>query len=251
MGMEKLNWEIYTLSDPRTQEVRYVGVTTRRRKRYLDHVSAANRGGKTHRDCWIRSLLAQGHIPVYQTIERGTGGGWQEAEQRWIATYRGPFDLTNLTDGGDGITGYVPTPELRQKWSRQRAGVKYPPHRVPGMLGKKHTPETIEKIRAAGLGRKLSEEAKQKISKKHKGRTLSEEQRQRLAELHRGTRLSEEHKQKIAAATTSRKPVRCVETEQVFASITETAAILGVTEASINQAIRKGCRCKGNHLQFA
>lgn len=248
--MNQRPWEIYTLSDPRSMAVRYVGVTFRQKQRYNEHISRAITGGKTHRDCWIRSLIAAGIRPLYQTIQSGIGEGWQDAERHWIAFYRSRFDLTNLTDGGDGTPGIIPSPELREKWSKMRAGTKYAPGRVSAMKGKKHTPEAVEKIRKAGSGRKHSAQSKAKLSAIHTGKTLSEDHRQKLSVAHSGKTLSENHKQKIAATTPNRKAVLCVETGQIFPSITEAAKTLGVSEASINQAIRKGVRCKGNHLRF-
>lgn len=243
-------WEIYTLIDPRTDRVRYVGATLRGKKRFNEHLSRAVTSGKTHRDCWIRSLIALGLRPIYQVIEQGEGDGWQEAERRWIAHYRETSDLVNLTDGGEGFPGYIPSPELRQKWSVMRAGVPYPPDRVPAMKGKHHTPEARAKIGAAGTGRRHTRETREKLSKAHKGKVLSAEHIEKMAAAKRGKRHTPEHNAKIAASTTNRKPVMCVETGETYPSVTTAARSLGVTEASVYQAIRKGCRCKGNHFRF-
>lgn len=244
-------WEIYTLADPRTSVVRYVGVTFRGKARFREHLSRAVTGGRTHRDCWIRSLLSAGVRPTYQVIEQGTGEGWQDRERFWIARHKSTTDLTNCTEGGEGIPGYVPTPELRQKWSQMRAGVPYAPGRRSAMLGRKHTPEAVEKIRQASTGRKMPDSMKAKISAARKGKPLSAEQRERLVECHRGKTLTEEHRRKIAAATVGRKPVVCVETGEAFDSIAEAARKLGVNEVSIYHAVRKGGRCKGNHYRLA
>lgn len=248
--MNNRHWKIYTLSDPRTEKVRYVGVTFRGKARYNEHLSRAVTGGKTHRDCWIRSLIAAGLRPTYQILEEGQGDGWQAAERRWIAHYREVSELVNHTDGGDGAPGYVPTPELRERWSKMRAGVPYAPGRVPAMLGKHHTLEAVEKIRATSTGRVMPDSMKQKVSQARKGKPLSAAHRERLSASHRGKTLSEEHKRKIANTTTNRKPVLCVETAQIFPSITAVARELGVTEQSVSQAIRKGCRCKGYHWRL-
>jgi hypothetical protein len=247
--MNNRPWEIYSLTDPRTSEVRYVGVTFRGKSRFREHMSRAVCGGKTHRDCWLRSLIAAGLRPTYATLERGSSDGWPEREQFWIATHR--LTLTNHTDGGEGSPGYVPTPELRRKWSAMRAGVPYAPGRRSAMLGRKHTSGAIEKIRRASFSRKMPESMKAKVSAARKGKPLATEHRAKLAAAHRGKRLSAEHRRKIAAATTGRKPVRCIETGETFASVTDAARTLGVTEASVNQAVRKGCRCKGNHYRPA
>lgn len=249
--METRPWEIYVLVDPRTDGVRYVGVTFRGKARFREHLSRAVTGGQTHRDCWIRSLISIGERPVYRTIERGQGAGWQDAERAWIARYRESVDLVNHTDGGDGTPGCIPSPELRRKWSEMRSGVPYPPGRVSAMLGMHHTPEARAKISAAVKGRKASTETRAKLSRAAKKRGISPEAIKRSIEVRRGIPLSQEHRQKIAAATTGRKPVVCIETGQAFASITEVARFLDVNEASVYQAIRKGCRCKGNHYRLA
>ncbi|HOV78263.1 MAG TPA: hypothetical protein PLS24_09550 [Sedimentisphaerales bacterium] len=247
--MKKRRWIIYSLSDPRTRAVRYVGVTFRGKARFNEHMSRAINGGKTHRDCWIRSLVTNGLKPEYSELEVGAGDGWQDRERHWIALHR--ESLTNHTDGGEGAPGYVPTPELRAKWSAMRKGVPYSPERHPAMLGRRHTPESVEKIRAASTGRKMPDSMRAKTSARRKGQPLSLEQKEKLAASHRGKTLTAEHRAKIAASTKSRKPVLCVETSHVFASVTETARTLGVNKASVYQAIRKGCRCKGNHYRFA
>jgi hypothetical protein len=67
--------------------------------------------------------------------------------------------LTNLTDGGEGVSGLVHTVESREKMSLNNVG----------MLGKRHSLETIEKIRNSNLGKLVSEETKNKLSKSHLG----------------------------------------------------------------------------------
>ena len=97
---QKMNdrmWKIYTLSDPLTHQVRYVGRTFRGHQRLNEHMSRAIGGGKTQRDCWIRSLASQGLRPIYQVRQEGQGPGWKEAELSWIAFYR-DSDLVNHAD---------------------------------------------------------------------------------------------------------------------------------------------------------
>lgn len=247
--MTKRTWTIYALTDPRTEEVRYVGVSVRPKARYNEHLSNAVKGGRTHRDCWIRSLIYQEIRPGYLVLEEVPEESWQERERYWIAYYRERGHLTNITDGGEGLPGYVPTPELRLKWSQMRKGVKYAPGRIPAMKGKRHTEETRQKISEAGR-RACQPETRQKISKAAKGRDMSKPIK-RSAEIRRGVPLTAEHRAKITAKTTGRKPVLCVETGQVFDSVSAAALYFQVSEASINQAIRKGCRCKGYHLRLA
>lgn len=250
MNMER-PWIIYTLADPRNGEVRYVGMTFRRDRRFIEHLSKARRGGKTHRDCWIRSLLSIGLSPTVEIIAEGRGEGWQKAERIWISAYRETDRLVNHTDGGDGTPGCIPSTATREIWSRNRKGVPYAPGRIPGMKGKHHTPETRAKIAGAWTGRKHSPESKAKMSAARKGKPIPDHVREALVAARTGCKLTPEHRAKIAAATTGRKPVLCVETGTIYPSITAASKALGVTEPSVGQAIRKGCCCKGNHYQFA
>ena len=242
-------WIIYSLNDPRTNVVRYVGITFRgAQRRITEHISRAVRGGRTHRDCWIRFLINDGVRPTICLLQRGVGDGWQDAERMWIGSFP-RATLTNHTDGGEGTPGLSPSPELRQKWSAMRRGVKYPAGRVSAMLGKTHSPEAVEKIRSSSTGRRHTDASRGKLSASHKGKVISQEARAKMAAAKRGRQLAPEHKAKIAARTRGRVAVLCVETGERFGSITSAARAMGVTEASVYQAARKGCRCRGYHWQ--
>lgn len=246
--MENRAWEIYALIDPRTSQIRYVGVTFRKKRRFNEHMSRAMKGGKTHRDCWIRSLVAAGFQPTYQVLETGIGAGWQAAEIRLIASHRVMSNLCNHTDGGDGTPGLSPSEKCRKAVSLAHKGIPYPPGRIGAMTGKNHTPEAVEKIRLAGTGRVMPDGAKRKISEARKGKPLSTEHKKKLANAKIGKKLTEGHKRKLSEAVI-RVQILCVETGEIFPSITAVALSLGVNEASVYQAARKGCRCKGNHYK--
>lgn len=76
--------------------------------------------------------------------------------------------LRNLTDGGEGASGNVPSSETRQKWSQQRKG------KGGAFWGKQHTEETKRKMSEASSGEKHyswgkspSEETRKKMSESH------------------------------------------------------------------------------------
>lgn len=112
-----------------------------------------------------------------------------EMEQFYIERYntKVPYGY-NLTDGGDGVFGWEMTEEHRQECSERI--IQLHKEKKVGMYGKKHSPETIEKMKKAHkgkkycLGRKLSEETKEKIREKHLGKKLSDETKKKISENH-------------------------------------------------------------------
>lgn len=101
------------------------------------------------------------------------------------------FNLMNLTDGGEGL------------------------------LGKKHSKETIDKMRlsakgvspaarAAALafhtGRKMPEEQRRKIGDSSRGCSLSENHKRKISERKKGVVFSDTHKEKLSAAHKGKSP---------------------------------------------
>ena len=114
------NISIYTLSDPFTGEVRYVGKALRPKGRLKGHLSKQGLSLKTPNAEWLRSLVAQGAVPAMTIIEIATVDTWKQVERRWIAHYRSVgANLNNVDDGGVGQLGKVgitpPTFVLRFK----------------------------------------------------------------------------------------------------------------------------------------
>jgi len=204
-------WTVYGLVDPRTHKIRYIGVTCRLAKRYQAHLCVAPKG-RTHCARWIRSLLALGLRPLQITLDVITDGRWQEAEKRHIEKQRlAGSNLTNLTDGGEGVPGRKHTTEAKAKISAAHKGRK----------GKPLTPEAKAKLIAANLGRKPSNECRAKISASKTGRRLSPKHRAhlsegqknsplcqkrlaRLVQTSRGKHHSPEHRAKISASLMGR-----------------------------------------------
>lgn len=242
-------WVIYALGDPRTDKIRYVGITFRERQRFNEHLSKAKKGGGTHRDCWIRLLLSLEIRPTITILERGFGPGWTIRERHHISVHRVSGNLVNLTDGGEGTPGCIPSEDLRRRWSENRKGKPYQDGRRSGMLGKKHSQEALLKITASSTGRRHGDKAKALLSLARSGKPLSAEHINKLSLAKVGRSLPLEHKRKISLSTRGRVSVRCLENGHLFPSVTAAASAMGVTESSINQAIRKGCRCRGLHWE--
>lgn len=94
---------IYTLSDPITKEIRYVGKTKSPLKvRYNSHIAKSKRK-ETHTHCWIQSLIKQKLKPLCEVLEECDQDTWENSEIYWISQLKTwGFNLTNHTEGGEG-----------------------------------------------------------------------------------------------------------------------------------------------------
>ena len=78
---------IYTLTDPITEQVRYVGKTITPKRRYRQHLCCAKQF-ISHSQRWIQGLLDRDLKPVMQIIETTTRSQWRERERYWIKYYQ-------------------------------------------------------------------------------------------------------------------------------------------------------------------
>lgn len=206
---------IYCLIDPMSTgyaRFRYVGKTERDAAcRLSGHLYEARKGRETHCHRWIRTLLRAGTVPTMTILEISDRVSWAERERAWIVRLRSMgCPLTNITDGGEGVSGHRHSPETRAKLSASHAGIKHRNFgkRLPAEtrakisaahMGKTHSPETRAKLSAANmghkhnLGRRASADTCAKISASKSGshhpnfgRHLSKETRQKIAEAAKG-----------------------------------------------------------------
>lgn len=148
---------IYALLDPETGAVRYIGQSIRPLERLKNHI---NEQSNCHRSHWLQSLKRKGLKPELRILESVAGEWpWQEAERYWIARGRREgWPLTNNTTGGDGVRD-LPA-ETRAKMAAT-------------WKGRKHRPESIEKMKVVRRGRVTSEETRAKMSASQTGRVIT------------------------------------------------------------------------------
>lgn len=155
---------IYGLFDPRTGELRYIGKSDRPAERLANQM---NERSPTHRCHWLQELRRLGLKPEQQILDAlPEGTDWQSVERAYIRGGRNvAVNLTNGTDGGDGVIGLSPEARerIRSAW-----------------LGRKHRPESLEKMAAASRGRLHTEEWRQLMRAKMTGRQFSIEHRAKL-----------------------------------------------------------------------
>lgn len=194
---------IYGLADPISGNIRYIGQSYDPKIRYKFHLKIKK--PRTYKEFWIVSLKKLGLLPELVIIETTTFDKINERERFWIAEYRSlGFNLTNLTDGGEGCKGRKHSEETKALMSFQRMGNKY-------SLGFIHSQETRKKMseRHSGMtGKKHSEESRSKMSQKLSNRMLSEEHKSNISEgLTRafGLKTSEERSQMALKSWESRR----------------------------------------------
>jgi group I intron endonuclease len=143
--------KIYTLKDPFTQEVRYVGKTKNDLiKRLYEHCTERNLIKNSHKNNWIKKLKKQDTRPIIELIELTEN--WKEREAYWIKYFRDKgINLTNETDGGDGCIGI----KRSQEYIEKLINIK----RKNGTL--KRSAECRKKISDSHKGKKMSDNHKE------------------------------------------------------------------------------------------
>lgn len=95
---------IYSLSDPRTEQVRYIGKTVNMKARFTKHM--LGQGANPEKNKWIAELKDLGLRPVMQALELTTTEQWPERECYWIKYGREQgWELLNADDGGRDAVG--------------------------------------------------------------------------------------------------------------------------------------------------
>lgn len=176
---------IYCLAEPHSGVIRYVGKANNPAERLRHHLKDRM---ACHRTDWLAKLKHDGLHPVVVPLEECSEKVWQERERHWIAFLREQgADLVNDTDGGEG--GAM-GPEARAKTAQANKGNIY-------SLGRKHSPETIEKLRESHKGKSMLPQTRAAIAKANIGSKRSPEARARMRAAKYGMTVTLETRQKI------------------------------------------------------
>lgn len=199
---------IYTLSCPITHKVRYVGKTVKPLTRLNQHlIDAKNNKINCHKDNWLRKLIKDNLLPEFHIIDEIESSDWKWLEEYWILQFKvWGFDLTNMTNGGDGNNNQFRSLESKLKTSLTLKGKNRP------------------------------QETKDKISLAHKGKIISDKTKEKLRQHNLGKIASEESK------ILKRKIVYCFENSELyktFLSVEEAAKYFNCGKGEISNAISR------------
>ena len=214
-----MNVTVYTLSDPETNQVRYVGKTVNVANRFKHHINdrPKNRTGN-----WIKNLRGRGLKPrmeVLEVVENSDDLDWQDAERFWISYLRFlGCNLTNLDSGGNGgrqkceetkarhraaLLGRrpkPPTPEVRELWRQNMLARWRDPEYRKQQESRRDTNETRLKKSERSRLRKWTPEQHDKMKRALLGHPVSEKTRQAVAESNRKRVVTLETRAKMSAS---------------------------------------------------
>ena len=216
---------IYSLHDPETGHLRYIGKSNSPKRRLAEHFKEARRGRvKGYKNNWLRQLASRGRRPLMLIVDKVMEPSWAEAEKHYIKRARElGFDLVNGTDGGDGaklteeaenrrkqaVAFFWASPESEEVRERLRLALL---GNKRG-LGKRQSPESNKKRSLALLGNKNSLGKSHSLATRKKiisstrgeknhffGKKHSAESREKISFAKRGKKSSAEAREKISLA---------------------------------------------------
>lgn len=173
-----MEYKIYFLIDPRTNEVRYVGKTTKslNKRLFNGHLKDKN---KTHKTNWINFLKKQGLIPEIKLIKTCKNEELCNFSEKFYIKLFGRADkntgnLVNSTDGGEGTPGKILTDETKNKIGSSNKGkglgkIVSEETKKKMRISYKKTPQEIKNkiksiVSSVNLNKKASEKTRQKMS---------------------------------------------------------------------------------------
>jgi len=106
---------IYSLADPDTNELKYVGKSVNPKKR-LKYYLWCNDSRPVQQ--WVKTITDKGKEPQLIILDQVPESEWEFWEMYWIEQVKAwGFNLENIATGGLGVTGMKHTEERREKIS--------------------------------------------------------------------------------------------------------------------------------------
>lgn len=160
-----MTWQIYTVTN-NINGKQYVGIATDLKRRWRSHVNGC--GGAVRLTASIKHHGKENFLFEHIASAFDQDGA-HEIERILIKQYgtKNPLGY-NLTDGGEGASGFKPSKEVVKK-------------RIDARKGYRHSEETKKKMSAASIGKPKS--AAHIAAMKGKKRNISNETREKFREM--------------------------------------------------------------------
>lgn len=214
----RTDYLVYTHTRPDTNTIFYVGKGTTKRMKC-----------KTNRNIHWQRIVNKANGFKYDVLAKNLTE--QEALSFEILMIKkmkeAGFSLCNMTNGGDGVSGFKHSPEMCEAQRQRMLGV------TPWNKGKPASLEAIEKMRLSKLGKKQSLEHIAKCAESRKGKKYSEAHCKAISESLKGKKMP------VDSQITKYKKVICLESGKIYKSVTEAAKELNLYTTNISKV------CKG------
>lgn len=164
---------IYALIDPIDNQVRYIGKSNNPDKRFLEHLRDYS---KTHKTCWIKSVLKTGNIPELEILDEVESEEWKFWEGFYYELYKSwGFKLTNSVECGIGplkVNEYTTNKRIATLRENIKTG-KTVFKTKPILKIDINTGEIVEKYKSASQAAKANKMRKQRIDELVSGSSQS------------------------------------------------------------------------------
>lgn len=202
---------IYGLVDPRTDEVRYIGKSSRGLKRARAHAfpSVLNGCNNHHKARWIAGLKDAGLMFGVLVLGEFASATELDNAERWAIAFarEAGWPLTNILPGGEGgatFAGRRHSPETLARMSAVKRGKKKSPEARERMrlaaVERSRRPTEIARIKSLNVGRRhartaefcakisaaLKGKPKPYMAQRNRSREWTDEMRRKISDARRG-----------------------------------------------------------------
>ena len=199
--MIKVSAYIYFMFDLKTLHG-YVGKSVDPERRVKEHWDNKYKES-SYKNHWLCTLSS---APQSKILKECTQKNWQKEEKHWVAKMKEEgWTLTNMTDGGDGSNGCIPSEETRKKMSMNHVDCEGHTDETKkkiseSLMGYKHSSETRRKMRRSQLGNRNAKGGKGFLGCGH-----SEESVEKMRISSTGIKHTKETKKKMSASQRKRR----------------------------------------------
>lgn len=176
----------------------YVGISTNPIRRWGSNGCGYTKG----HPCFARAIKKYGWNNFdHYILEECSFEQAKELEKYYIEVFNSKSpNGYNLTDGGEGVLGYVFDEDTRKRMSKSMKG------RKSNRKGCCLSEITKQKISKANSNRFVSDETRKKISIASLGRKHTEESKRKMSERKLGVKFSDEHKKHLSQSHLGKTP---------------------------------------------
>lgn len=226
----------------------YIGQSTDVQKRWIGHRYELNKGVHINRHLQGAWNKYGGDVFVFSIVECCDEQHLNDLEIKYIKYYNSCDENYgyNLTIGGDGVRGWIPTDEWRQKLKQVNSGQNNP------MFGKRHTEETKRKISEAKMGDKNAMYGKRGELSPNYGLVRTDEFKKHQSRIQKGKKMSEKArlKQSIAKSGPNNPrsiPIYCPELDEYFWGAKDAQNKYGISKDGIAKCCKGKQQSAGSH----